>query len=226
MCTGRWGARSPQRESLRLPDHDASRDRWPRFELVTFSQPSGIPNGWDAELLEKGVPKSLLGRYSAIGQLVLLGIPGYGPLVCFGVDGVFVKICLDPHTGEVVDVVLDKKPGKQPSSTHGPAAVIRPPLLVNSSLNLFIESVQAVLNRFPFDSGDSVREVRNAQTDGWAIAEERMREWDRAVRELAEALRQIDPPAIADESSFWRTFMDDVQMGDFSTEDVLSHFDA
>lgn len=29
-------------------------ERWPRFKIVTYSAPTGIPNGWDAELLAKG----------------------------------------------------------------------------------------------------------------------------------------------------------------------------
>jgi hypothetical protein len=45
-------------------------DRWPRFRMVTFSQPTGIPNGWDEELLEKGVPDGL--AYDAAHELMLI----------------------------------------------------------------------------------------------------------------------------------------------------------
>ena len=33
---------------------------WPRFTLVTYAAPTGIPHGWDAELLEKGAPDGLV----------------------------------------------------------------------------------------------------------------------------------------------------------------------
>jgi hypothetical protein len=58
-------------------------DRWPHFEMVTFSAPTGIPFGWDQELVSKGVPKDLLGQYHAAHELTLLKVPNYGPLVCF-----------------------------------------------------------------------------------------------------------------------------------------------
>ena len=196
--------------------------RWPRFELVTFSAPTGIPHGWDAELLSKGVPKAMLGRYNAASELTLLEDPGHGPLVCFGASGSFVRLCLDPRTGQVVDIVYDRKAVNQPSNDHGPPWLVRPPLLVNSTLDQFIDSVHTVVDRFPFHSGDTKEgsELDDPAKER-ARAEQLDSELDRAAENLTEILRSIDPAAVADESTFWRTFVDDVQMGDFATEDVL-----
>lgn len=41
-------------------------------------------------------------------------------------------------------------------------------------------------------------------------------ELDRAVDDLKRALSAIDPTAMEDLDGFWMTFLDDVQMGDFS----------
>src|SRR5581483_2744499 len=188
----------------------STQDRWPHFEMVTFSEPTGIPNGWDVDLLRKGVPKSLLGRYDAADELTLLAGPNFDPLVCFGNSGSFVKICLDPRTGQVVDIVYDSKSGIVHSDVDSRDWLVRPAMLVNSSLDQFIASVRAVYDRFPFDSGESYDSDDNAD------------EWDHAVEDLMKILRQMDVAAVANPDGFWRTFLDDVQMGDFSTVAVLS----
>jgi hypothetical protein len=58
---------------------------WPRFTLVTYRAPTGIPNGWAAELLEKGAPDGLVS--TAARELTLLEHPKAGALVCFGTTG-------------------------------------------------------------------------------------------------------------------------------------------
>src|SRR5215472_16800905 len=75
------------RSSGRFLMPDIHVDRWPHFEMVTFSEPTGIPFGWDKELVSKGVPKDLLGAYNVAHELTLLEVPDYGPLVCFGATG-------------------------------------------------------------------------------------------------------------------------------------------
>src|SRR5580765_2192554 len=100
---------------------DAPTDRWPRFKMVTFSQPTGIPHRWDRELIEKGAPDGLV--FGAAHELTLLEDPGSGPLVCCGIGGAGVNVCLDPRTGQVVEILC-----------YPPAHVIRSALLVNSSL--------------------------------------------------------------------------------------------
>jgi SUKH-4 immunity protein of toxin-antitoxin system len=196
---------------------DTSVDRWPHVELVTFSAPTGIPFGWDNELVNKGVPKDLLGTYNAAHELTLLEVPDYGPLVCFSITGED-RLCQDPHTGAIVYIgympagIVDLRPG----------FLVGPPGLVNSSLDQFIASVRAVVERFPFynldtGEGDDLDDPASAR----ARAEQHDSEVDRAAEDLTEILRSIDRAAVADETTFWWSFVFDVQMGDFATEDVL-----
>jgi hypothetical protein len=189
---------------------DNTADRWgARFELVTFSEPTGMPHGWDAELLRTGVPKVLFGCYEAANELTLLEVPHDGQLVCFGASGPYGSVCLDPRTGAIVYVNTPE--GK----------VLAPPRFVNSSLEQFIASVRAVLDRFPFDSeGTGEGRERDDLADEWAHEDKLINEWDQAGSELTETLRRIDPAVGAvPRDGFWMTFMGDVQMGDFSTRD-------
>jgi hypothetical protein len=200
---------------------DDSTQRWPDFEMVTFSTPTGIPHGWDAELVSKGVPKSLLRRYTATSTLALLEVPDYGPLVSFGTTMLQNRVCLDPHTRAVVEITY------VPTDTINlRASVVGLPGHVNASLDQFIACVHAVLDRFPFDSGHPVEDHEwEDREQAWAHVDQRFQEWDRAVRDMTETLRRIDTTAVADADTFWRTFLDDVQMGDFATEDILGHLD-
>jgi hypothetical protein len=75
--------------------------------------------------------------------------------------------------------------------------------LVNSSLEAFIRCARAVVDRFPYYDDDADDDV---PTEVGA--------------ELAQLLVGIDDVTqVAD--SYWMTFVDDVQMGTFSTQDVL-----
>jgi hypothetical protein len=166
-------------------------DEWPTFEMVTFD-PSrgtqGLPA--DSALFTEGVPKELFAPlYSAAGSLSAVDVAGRGRLACFGVNGSSHLMCLDPSSGEVVEVPR--------TSGAGPAPV-------NSSLGQFTESVRAVLARFPFYVADSELEEREA------VAEE-----------LTATLTSIDSRAFSPDG-FWETFIDDLTIGDYSTEDVLS----
>jgi SUKH-4 immunity protein len=134
----------------------ATEDRWPRFELVTFPEPTGIPHGWDEPLVRQGVPKALIERtYQAASRLTLLDDPRYGPLVRFGESGLSDSICLDPRTGQVL-LIIDAPDG--------------PAWLVNSSLEQFIETVRVVIERFPFYGVASELEERERIGDELAEA--------------------------------------------------------
>ncbi len=190
---------------------DATGDRWPRFEMVTFSVPTGIPNDWDAELLAKGVPKDLLLKdYHAANELALLTFPGGEQFVRFGTSGRDDHMCLDPRTGAVVEIIKEDT-----DPTYQASGVQVSPIFVNSSLDQFIASVRAVVNRFPFYRGNPEQEQDRGQDD---LADE----WYRAAEDLLEILGRIDPAATADLDGFWATLVSDVQMGDYSTKMVLS----
>jgi hypothetical protein len=102
-------------------------------------------------LASEGVPLTLLGRYVAVERLSTIEDPKRGPLVWFGVEGLSMRICADPTSGEVV-AILDV-----------PDAV---PHLVSSSLALFSQTIQAVAARVPFYGPDpTVEEMDGAAED-------------------------------------------------------------
>jgi SUKH-4 immunity protein len=132
--------------------------------------------------------------------------------VCFGITGLYGWVCLDPRTGQVVDLIYVPV-----ATTNLQAGVLRPAWLVNSSLEKFSASVRVVLDRFPFDRV-SMRGNRDLEDSEW---DDLSNEWDHAADELEEALRAVDPAAVANRDSFWMTFLDDVRMGDFMTSEML-----
>lgn len=198
---------------------DATADRWPRFEVVTFSVPTGIPNDWDRELVSKGAPKDLLlGAYQAANELALVEVPGGEQLACFGTCGRNYSICLNPRTGAVVNIIKDDT-----DATYQASDVEISPIFVNSSLDQFIASVRAVVNRFPFDIGEGGDDPGlDDRANEWAQSDRLFSEWDRSAEDLLEILGRIDPAATADLDGFWATLVSDVQMGDYSTKMVLS----
>lgn len=75
--------------------------------------------------------------------------------------------------------------------------------LVNSSLPDFIATVRAVIGRFPFygsDSDDS--------------------EWAAVARDVEGIVRAVDPGAFI-QDGFWETLVNDIEIGDFPTEEIL-----
>lgn len=201
-----------------MPDAADARVDWPRFTLVTYSAPTGIPHGWDAELLAKGVPDGLVCH--AEDKLMLLEDPGTGPLVCFGTGGLYDRFCLDPRTKQVVCIGYGAF-GSWRGGTPQPE-VVGPADLVASSLDHFIALVRAATERFPFDSDLAVEERGEAaHEDEEAREERRFNERHRAAEELAETLDHIDPVAFADPGEFWHTFVADVGMGNYATERFL-----
>lgn len=193
---------------------DEQAAHWPRFTLVTYSAPTGIPHGWDEELLEKGAPTGL--AYKAAQELTLLEDPGSGPLVCFGTSGIYGRLCLEPRTKQIVHVSYGAfgRSGPQPK-------VIGPAYFVNSSLDQFIASVRAVTERFPFDSEVTGKD-RRGEEDEEAREDRCFKEWDQAVEELDVTLHRIDPAISTLGGQFWGDFLGAVGMGDYASEDWLN----
>jgi hypothetical protein len=189
---------------------DAPTERWPRFRLVTYSAPTGIPHEWDAELVEKGAPDGL--AYEAAKELTLLEDPGSGPLVCFGTRGISGRLCLDPRTKQIVHISYRAfgRSGPQPK-------VIGHAHFVNSSLDQFIASVRAVTERFPFDSEVTGKD-RRGEEDEETRLDRRFNEWNQAIEELAETLHRIDPAVSTLGCEFWGDFLGAVGMGDYASE--------
>lgn len=179
---------------------DDAEHRNPRLELVTFSEPAGVPHELAAPLLERGVPKELLGYYRAASELTLLEMPGGRQFVCFGVVMGSDRACLDPHTGAVIEII------------DGPSGDDWAEWPINSSLEQFIASVGAVLTRYPFDSPQAKEESDDSYLDRSRA------ELDRAVADLRTSLCAIDSAAMAHPDGFWMTFLDDVYMRDFSMD--------
>ena len=76
-------------------------------------------------------------------------------------------------------------------------------LFINTSLSTFVETVQRVAERFPFyGTDDQEDEIESASDD------------------VLELVRRIDPAA-AEPDRYWSTFVDDMRIGDLTTEAVL-----
>jgi SUKH-4 immunity protein len=183
---------------------------WPRFTLVTYAAPTGIPHGWDAELLEKGAPDGLV--CTAARELILFEHPDAGPLVCFGTMGPDDYVCLDPHTKQVVGILYGAfRTGDPQPEFVGPAWV------VNSSLDHFIASIRAMTQRFPFDS-EVTGAGRRGEEDEEARDDRLFNEWEQAVLELGETLDRIDPANSILGGQFWGDVLADVGMGNYKSE--------
>lgn len=79
-----------------------------------------------------------------------------------------------------------------------------PLLFVNASVEQFTRTVRTLIERFPYYDRDA--------SDA---------EMETVANELLEIVRRIDPEA-AIPDRYWSTFVDDVAIGDLSTEAVLS----
>jgi SUKH-4 immunity protein len=169
------------------------------MELITFAASAGISQEWAAPFRERGVPKALLGRYEAASALSVVETPRRGHLVCFGTVMGSCRVCLDPPTGEVLAILA------------GPPRDEWAEWSINSTLEQFIAAVGAVLNRYPFNRPQGKNESDESYLDRTRA------ELDRAADDLKVALNAIDPAAIEDPDGFWRTLIDDVQMGNFSS---------
>lgn len=180
-----------------VEDHnsqDEAENRPAQSELITFSEPTGVPQELAAPLLERGIPKSMLEYFLAASELTLVETPDRGQLVCFGSVMDSYPVCLDPCASEVF-AIIDGQPEDEPAEWP-----------INSSLEQFLASVEAVLNRYPFDSG---------KTQGRRYIAQLESEWNQAADDLKQALDAIDSTAIAVPDGFWMTFLDEVQRGNF-----------
>jgi hypothetical protein len=183
---------------------DEAREARGHLEFITYAASPAIPHELAAPLLERGVPKEMLGLYRAADELTLLEDSVGLQLVCFGFIAYSQRACLDPRTRDIV-ALLDMRGGGE----EGNWAVFRG----NSTIEQFIASVGAVLNRYPFDSPQAVGESDDSYLDRTRV------ELDRATDDLKAALSAIDPAAMEDPSRFWPDFIDDVQMGNYSADD-------
>jgi hypothetical protein len=189
---------------------------WPRFELVTYAEPTGIPHGWDRDLITLGVPKRTLGSgYTALSHLDLIEHPTLGPVVRFATVGRRGAMCLHPATGSI-RWLTGARSGRE--------------WFVNTTLAQFDESVRALIERFPFDRGvpadtpvhDESAQSHASSTDQGDDVQWGLVQWSLVGEELGELLRRIDPESVAGPHGFWNMFVSDVQMGNYSSEDVLT----
>jgi hypothetical protein len=100
---------------------------------------------------------------------------------------------------------------------------VGPAWVVSSSLDHFIASVRAVLERFPFDSEvtgkHSRREEDQEYEEDQEAREDRLRnEWAQAVLDLWESLDRIDPAVATLGGEFWGDFLADISMGDYRSK--------
>ncbi len=185
---------SVQDEAENHNSQDEAENRELRFELMTFSESTGVPQELAAPLLERSIPRSMLEYFMAASELTLVEAPHRGQLVCFGSVMSTYRVCLDPYAGEVI-AIIDGHPGYESAEW-----------LINSSLEQFLASVETVLNRYPFDSGKAV---------GRRYIDQLESEWNQAADDLKQALDAIDSTATAVPDGFWMTFLDEVQRGNF-----------
>jgi len=161
---------------------------WPSFVLVTVKVSPDMPLGVQV-LATRGVPRRIIGHeFVALPEAQFVADDSGGTLVAFGSCGLRGVICLDPSDGSVVHVPSPSAPERHP---------------VNSSIEKFIESSAAVIQRFPFYCDDDNSD-----------------QWETVAGELATTLGDIDS-ATALHNSFWVTFLDDVRMGDYSTTMIV-----
>lgn len=159
---------------------------WPTFELVQLGATSDVPE----EVVDRlRVPRGLIGlEYRVRATADRLG-GSLSHLVAFGSCGLRGQICIDTRTLAVVHV---------PDPVEN---VVHP---VNSDIDRFSRSVEAVISSFPFYGEDDDLEEREAVATG-----------------IRTTLLSIDPLAI-EHHSFWATFVDDLIVGDYATEEIVA----
>jgi hypothetical protein len=156
---------------------------WPRFATVELSG-SDLPERLAAQFLRLVVPSKEIGGITAEPKLRVVLAPDGSELIQFGRYS-YGPICLDPATGHVVDMVESR------------GEIVRGPLLVNSSLEQFIQTTKAATELFPYHEEDP---------DG---------DFEAAANALRARLEPIDPQAWS-QDGFWDTFYWDVAIGDYS----------
>jgi len=96
------------------------------------------PEVWEA-LFRAGVPRDLFsGRYACVQKPAVLDVPEHGRLIQFGLLMHDDPVCVDPTTGQVLEI-----------TRQGTV------LFVNSSIAAFTETVRAVVERYPYYDEDA-----------------------------------------------------------------------
>ncbi|GAA5198220.1 hypothetical protein GCM10023322_71100 [Rugosimonospora acidiphila] len=113
---------------------------WPRFATVELSG-SDLPEHLASRFPRLRVPSQEIGGITAEPKLRVVLTPSGGELIQFGTYG-YGLVCLDPDTGQVVDMVASR------------GEIVRGPLLANSSLDQFIRTVKAATELFPYHDAD------------------------------------------------------------------------
>jgi hypothetical protein len=177
------------------------------FELVIVPIPNTISENVPS-VPDEGieVPKELFygAVFRAEREARAVVRPDGTTLVRFGAARLWRALCLDPVTGNVVDIWDYDQPalGSQgmPQWTE---------TLVNTSVQKFVETSRAVSARYPYYDRTAF------DTDAGYAAVERVHD------ELVTMIDDIDGEAGVPDR-FWSTFADDVMIGDFYTEDIPS----
>jgi hypothetical protein len=176
-----------------------------RSEMVTIALPYLGPDVAHASGSPRvEVPGKVLGGEVFLADSAAVGVnrPDGTVVLRLGSGRMGSSICLVPSSGAVVAVWDRRAEGE----ARGPQWVER---FVNSSVAKFAATGYAVNERFPFysrsafDTDEGYLDVQRAGTD--------------LIREIA----QLDPPAAAPDC-YWSTLADDVEIGDFATEDLLA----
>jgi hypothetical protein len=166
-----------------------------RYESHVFTEPTALKDllqhlpSVRRALFIDGVPKKFIAhRYRADSDVTLLRRQGDDAVLRFGSSGLSDAIGVHLATGNVVEEV----------NARG-----FPLCFVNTSIEKFVLTAKAVIDRFPYHDQDA--------TDG---------EIEVAAADLRDIIRHIDPPAMVPDR-YWSTFADDVENGDMSTEEIL-----
>ena len=167
-----------------------------RYESHVFAEPAALKDllqhlpSVRRALFIYGVPKkSIAHRYRADSDVTLLRRQGDDAVMRFGSSGLSDAVGIHLATGNVVEEI----------NARG-----FPLCFVNTSIEKFALTVEAVIDRFPYYGQDA--------TDG---------EIDVAAADLRDIIRRIDSPAMVPDR-YWSTFADDVENGDMSTEEILA----
>lgn len=177
------------------------------YEPIVYSSAVNVSPEHLEMLNQARFPKKPWGIGRMLEEPVGITVPGRGYLIRIAVQ--FGNgICVDPATGEV----LWMSGLTWPFSTSAPQLEV-----VNSSLQQYTSTQQAIMDAFPFAEG--VSECINAldiNDEERIAAEERDIEQRAATAmKLRERFRAIDPAAMTT-SSHWQNFTMDVEIEDFS----------
>lgn len=163
---------------------------WPRFAVTQLSG-EDLPPGLAGRFPQLPVPSEGITGLVAEDRLTLVTAPDGTELIQLG-QHLYGPVYLNPLNGQVVDMVTDRG-----------GVVVRGPLMVNSSLDQFIQTTRAATELFPYHDADP-----DADTDAAADA-------------LRAQLEPIDHAAWYVDG-YWDTFYWDVAIGDYSPDQFES----